>query len=442
MSSSFPKRVKRLATASRVFPNYRLAGFYEALSQTVTVLEADLARLEAWQRSPTALQDSREFLATAVHELTHWLDGTSTLWGQALLVRIHNAMSAWESGTEADLWQVLALHNQLNRGGRAPYYAKVDQPGLVGSASTWKIGFSVGLEYGADGRPDPERPMVLVSFRDVHDARICRVPLTEMALLEANAMWAEGVTRSSILQAVPEAARAVDWAMTRNEWMRTIYTSDLAVYSAAVHLVAHFHGLTDAGAAFEVAGRLATLALNLPASAVERLAVPADVRAGWGARVDALLRMRDPGFVFFVLCHVAPRYEAGVDPQDWLEATLRAAGLPAGVELTTAAAHDRRRLRTSELRDGGWAARAEASLLIGLENFVNRGGVAPPRPLSPESLGAGSPFQLPPVVLSDESLAPLSARTIGHPLLEPLTSLRVATEYEAWADEFVNACRF
>ena len=182
--------IKRLSGGNPLFSGARIAGFYEMMSQTITILSHDAPAIEGEQRAAEYPASAREFLTTSIHELTHWLDNTTTLWGQDLLVDTHNAISAFARHEEDNFWRVAALDNRLRREALSDFYTVFDQAGAPpGDARRWKWQISCGLEYGVDGRTRADRPIIFVVFNDAKDRRIARVPLTVLSLLEANAVW-------------------------------------------------------------------------------------------------------------------------------------------------------------------------------------------------------------------------------------------------------------
>jgi hypothetical protein len=436
---SLSQTIQRLASESQLFRTVGLAGQYDPLSQAVTVLTADSEALERWVASPNFYYAASEYLITGVHELTHWLDHTSTLWGQSLLVAIHNGWTVWHGQREEEFWRIVALHREIARGARSQYYSVTDQPDAEnGSAGTWRYEVTSGLEFGPDGRLNPDRPIVFASFVDASGARVGRVPLTVMALLEANAMWAEHVARSQIIASLRNESRVVEEPIERSKVLKALYSPRLLLYSAATHLVGIAQQTSSASVAMQLASALALVALNLPRSMARDLTAPSEHRDRWGHRVDRLLELGDHGYVFLLLCTAAPRFEAGTDLTEWTEATLQAAGLR-GLEHVRAAAADGMRALEADLVAGQWAGRGKAILQIGRENFVHR-GITPATLVSLDSIRPESPLRLPHVVLFDEVLAPLSSLVVDEPLLDPGASVEVASEYQAWAAPFLAAC--
>lgn len=441
-SDSLSTRIKRLARATTVIPNLSTAGYYDFRSQTITVNVATADVLAAWERSSTPLYDAREYLATALHELTHWLDHTSTVWGQQYLVHLHDAHWAFERQDPGEFWRVMRLENAVQRGPASGngFYQYVDQPDAHGSASTWQWQLSAGLEFDATGRLNEQRPIPFISFNDRASERIVRVPITTLALLEANATWAEYVVRDQVLRTLPAPAQAVEREEVSRRAKQALYDPQLALYSAAAHLVANTQDLTAAFDAYRLASALSTLTLNLTPTLIQRLRVPVDVEARFGDRVGRMLANADHGFAFLLLALAAPRAAEFPDVGAWVGATVAAAGLPSLPGVQGAAARQMAQLVAQLPPDGPTRQRATALLQVGARNFATR-GVAPAEPLTLTVRDAECPYVLPSVVLDDGEAVRFGGLPIVDTSLGIEESVTWANRYFKWAYEFSAACR-
>ncbi len=435
-------RIKRLARATAVIPNLSTAGYYDFRSQTVTVNIATADRLAAWEQGAHPLLDAREFLATALHELTHWLDHTSTLWGQHYLVQLHDAHWAFEQQDPHEFWRVMRLENAIQRGPAIGegFYQTVDQPEAHGSATTWKWRLSVGLEFDASGRLNEERPIPFISFDDRDDQRIVRVPLTVLALLEANATWAEYRAHELILRTLPPGAYEVEREPVARRAAQALYDPQLALYAAAAHLVANTQDLTAAFDAYRLASALATFTLNLPTTLMPRLRMPSEVEARFGDRAHRLLSNGDYGFAFLLLALAAPPFREYEDPAAWVGATAAAAGLPSIPAVHGAAKREMARLAAELVSTGPTRQRASALLRVGVRNFAVR-GVVPAEPLTVAIRNADCPYLLPNVVLDDAAEVRVGGAPLDDASLGIAPSVDWADAYFRWAYTFSAACR-
>jgi hypothetical protein len=221
--------------------------------------------------------------------------------------------------------------------------------------------------------------------------------------------------------------------------MERLYTPELALYSAATHLVAGLQRNGRADLAYRAAAALSGLVLNLPNRLFRGLPVSAAMRVHWGGRVDALLNAHDRGFAYLLIAQVAPPITEPFSVEEWLEQCCRASGLPTLAEIRTEA-EDAFARYPGMLLDGPLAERGRAQLELGRCNFQYR-GIAPERPLSLAVRNIDFRMVLPPLVLADDTLTSISAYTVNNPLLEVGPSVQLAEKYQSWAREFLRACR-
>lgn len=424
----------------RLFPNTETLGFYEPLAQTVHLNKYDSTTIDRAKASDNFLVAARDFLRLTAHEMTHWLDHTSTLWGQSLLVEMHNALNAWASDTEGEFWRVAALDNRFRREGLSLFYTKVDQPGLPpGNAATWRWKPTCGLEFGADGRMREDRPIAFVVFSRLDENRISRVPLSIVSLLETNAMWSEMKVNAEICGSVSGDARNSRWSAISAAYLRELYTADLTLYSAAAHMVATYAQTQEIGQTFRLTSALTNVILNLTSVTYGCLRIDDEIKREWGDRADALVSMCDPGFAFLCLSRCAPEVEERFNTGIWLNECCARAGLPSVEELRQDAAAAIASV-PRYLTEGMFTERAMALLKAGRENFPRWGPLGPNHPYVGMFSKEGE-YKLPPVVMSDNVLVRVAEQTVNDAQLDPHASDAIAHEYSSWAAEFLRACR-
>jgi hypothetical protein len=433
-------RLTRLANHNKLIPNLATLGSYDLLSQGVTVSCVTADQLGAFATSAHPISAAKDYWSTATHELAHWLDHTSSLWGQSSVIQVYNALDAFVQQRESGFWKVIELENARRRGRTATFYSTIDQPDApIGAASSWRQDVSCGLAYGADGRPNSSEPIVFISFLDVSRKRIARVPLTPMALLEASATWSEYFTKMQIVRTLPKQYQAVEFTDLNKELMTALYSPRLGLYSAAAHLLARQLGITRADVAYECAAALSLLALNLPVDILGLLMIPEEIRGTWSGRWEVMLANGDRGFVFLLLCRAASPITPGMDVQLWLNNTVLAAGLPDLHEVERRVEMQLNDLpRTLQVNDSRLRDQAESVLKTGRSNATIR-SIRLASPLSLDLQRGNPPLQLPPVVLGDGTLQVIAPNTIT-PVMSIEEMADLAWKYDGWATEFADAC--
>jgi len=447
------QKLKSHAKNLGIFANLEVIGFYDDFSQIVTLDYLDeqsfLHLLQSFQKAKggqnaqqAALQANYEpmtrFYSTCVHELTHWLDHTSTLWGQRQLVLIYNAINAWTNQNEQEFYRIAIANSERHRARLATYYTEIYRKDQQEATITpWRYEYGSGLEFGIDGRPRSDRPFVFTVFSNSSNERIIRVPFSMFALTEANATYAEFKVKSQSLALLDEDSRLVEQRRLEQEIRQNLYSSELVIYSVATHCLANSTRVDEGFQAYEFSSALATLCLNLPRNIFHSLSVPEEFDA-WGDRVQALQELADPGFAFFTIAKQAPHYQNEISVEQWLEEALSNAGLPNLETIKNSTIAQMGELE-DEILEGNYADKLRSLLSVGRENFIRR-GVWGEHVLSMTTLNTTS-MMLPPIILGDGYTTPVVSSTIP-------TSPQ---DIEQWIDEivkiggsieqFIRACR-
>ncbi|NJL22057.1 MAG: hypothetical protein HC895_16585 [Leptolyngbyaceae cyanobacterium SM1_3_5] len=448
------QKLKFHARTSGIFANLEAIGSYHDFSQLVFLdyldEESFLQLLQSFQSNTegdrnaqkAALQANYEsmarFYSTCVHEFTHWLDHTSTLWGQKQLVLIYNAINAWTNQNEQEFYRIAIANSERQRARLAIYYTekyKTDQQ--QASVTRWQYEYGSGLEFGIDGRPRADRPFVFTIFSNSRSERIIRVPFSMFALTEANATYAELKVKSQSLTLLDENFRLVGQRRLEQEIQQNLYNSELAIYSVATHCLANSVEIDECFRAYEFSSALATLCLNLSQNVFYSLSVPDEFNV-WGDRVHALQELVDPGFAFFVIAKQAPKVKNEVSIEQWLEEALSNAKLP-NLETIKSSAVAQMRELDSEILEGDHADQLRSLLSVGRANFVQR-GIWGQNVLSMETLNKTS-IMLPPIVLGDGYITPVVATTIPTSSQALQQWIEQTAKIEVSIDKFIRACR-
>jgi hypothetical protein len=448
------QKLKYHAKDFGIFANLETIGSYDDFSQMVFLdyldEESFLQLLESFQSNTKgdkaqkdALQANYEattrFYSTCVHEFTHWLDHTSTLWGQRQLVLIYNAINAWTNQNEQEFHRIATANSERHRARLAIYYTekyKVDHQST--DTTPWQYQYGSGLEFGVDGRPRTDRPFVYTVFSNSSNQPVIRVPFSMFALTEANATYAEFTVKSQSLAFLGDDPKLVEQLRLEQEIRQNLYDPKLVIYSVATHCLANSIGIDECFQAYEFSSALATLCLNLPKELFQNLSVPEELKA-WGSRVQALQELSDPGFAFFTIAKQAPTSGDKLSVEQWLQEALKNAGLPS-LEIIKDLAIVQMQELEDEVIEGLYADQLRALLSIGRENFVHR-GVWGQNVLSMENLHKTS-IMLPSIVLGDGYTVPVVPTTIPTNPQGVEQWIDQIIKIEISIEQFVRACRF
>ncbi|HIK06102.1 MAG TPA: hypothetical protein IGS40_15525 [Trichormus sp. M33_DOE_039] len=361
------------------------------------------------------------------------------MWGQRQLVLIYNAINAWTNQNENDFWRIILANSERRRARLATYYTeeyKVEQQESI--ITPWQYKFGSALEFGIDGRPRPDRPFVFTIFSNFIGERLCRVPFSVFSLTESNATHAELKVKGQALTLLNENSRLVEQSHLESKIRQNLYNSKLAIYSVATHCLANCIELDEVLKAYELSSALATFCLNLSKTLFDSLIEPEEFSI-WQDRTKSLKELADPGFAFLTIAKRAPKYHNSLSVEDWLTDALINAGLP-DLETIHNLAYTQMQELEYEILDGRYSNKLRLLLSIGRYNFVQR-GIWGQNTLSMENL-LQTTMQLPPVVLGDQFVVPVTSKSIQFRPDEMDQWIDEIINIEASLDRFIQACRF
>lgn len=251
----------------------------------------------------------------AVHEYTHFVDASSTLWGLRHLTLLDSANRAPGNPIGEEVFPHAKMFFDHVRSIRWPDYY-TEQYGLGDSTKRpWSAEITGGRVFDANGRIS-SRPIVFVRFGDNSGKPLVRSPLSTVSVLEASAFGQELMFRMNLISALQEDARLVEMREMTRQTLDYIYHQGLTEYSVCAHLFANRQGCPDAAIAYACVALLARWSLNIPAAALpiisNKLATVLKETLGWdpGSKATSLIRdaidSHDIGAIFYVLVCCLP----------------------------------------------------------------------------------------------------------------------------------------
>jgi hypothetical protein len=313
-----------------------------------------------------------KFFSTCIHELTHWLDHTSTLWGQRQLIFIYNAINAWTNQDEQEFYKIVIANSERARARLSTYYTEKYNVNLNNhTGKPWQYDYSTGLEFGIDGIPRKDRPILFTGFYNSDHERVIRIPLSMMSLTEVTATYAELQVMQQGLSFLDENSRLVEESRIKKEKLKNLYNPELAIYSVAAHCLSNSIKIDETIEAYKFSSALATLCLNLPEDLFNSLIVPDDFYV-WGERLQYFKDIADPGFAFFIIARQAPKYRENMHVEEWLQKSLKNSGLP-NLEKIKSLAEAKMEDLKSGVSQGMYSEQLRLLLLVGRKNFIERG---------------------------------------------------------------------
>jgi hypothetical protein len=368
-----------------------------------------------------------------IHELQHWFDHTSTVWGQRRLVSAFNAIHARSSNIASEFWRIASHLREMRGDYLADYYTTMGEKKVLGDGEPWRFQLTSGYRFDSLGKLDLQSPVVFTQFKWGDGSAACRVPFSVSALLECSAMDMEVKARVNGMTALEIGEQRVERQLLHRESQKNLYAPEVAVYSVAVHACANRLSLNDVVTAYDVAGALSSICLNLPSGTFKSIVTPSEFDP-WRERVDGLIRRCDRGYAFLALLYNAPR-QFGGDVREWIDGALRASGLPVVSDLRPLVLQEMSGLR-AEAISGEFDDRLSWLLGLGVRHFEECDMTVK----AVDAMVDPGSRCFPPVVLGDCSLKQLGPAARWHD----------ATEVESWWEtcrlqrsmwtEFTDAC--
>ncbi|MEZ6165360.1 MAG: hypothetical protein R3B67_13105 [Phycisphaerales bacterium] len=326
---------RELAVGSRwrIFPATTTLGFYDSFAQYIELSAVSSVELrEAIDGDALAAIKCLPLLA---HELQHWADHLSTLWGRQRLIRSLEAMDSRRSNDPEVFWKITDYLRLLESDYFSTYYQTIGKSTpQIGPSRPWAWQLTAGMRFDVDGRLAANRPIFFTQFAWPDGSHACRVPFSVSALLEARAMAAELSAHFVAASNLPEAESKVEQRIASEKLISRLYNPELAVYSVGAHLVGNLVGLKDAMQAFQLASQIAHVSLDLPKSLFSYLKIPNDFEP-WKTRVPGAIESMDRGFVFLLLLFHAKQI-GDLEVDEWLSEVLLQSGLPTIAEIREA----------------------------------------------------------------------------------------------------------
>lgn len=249
----------------KLFPNTSTLAYYSPFGQHIVLNSIEQNQYE------NAIKDfynpsNLPIIKTISHELRHWRDHHSTLWGINNLIDVYNAINARLLNNPDNFHYISKFIKSAKKSDLTEYYHtilssyKVTKGGLY-----WKWNLTVGSRFDHDGIINHNKPIPFVRFLNPENNEVLsRTPLSNTSLLETNAVFEEIKITNEIFSKLDDDVRIVETQLMDAEYFRWVYNQELTLYSAIAHLVSSITGATDIISTFKTSNEISNLLLNLP----------------------------------------------------------------------------------------------------------------------------------------------------------------------------------
>ena len=275
-------------------------------------------------------------LPLAIHEYTHFVDSTSTLWGLTHLMMMNRGYSSNPvfGGKEQDFQYAKAFYDHCRRIRLPKYYTTVN----IGSDDSrpWKSSISAGYLFDSKGR-STVNPILFSRFENQGGIGIVRSPVSTVSLLEASAMAQEVFCHLSLILATEDDFKLVEQKCYSKSTVDYLYKKEITEYSVCAHVLANKQGIADVFEAFRLCAAIIRIVLNFSPEAFRRIARRCPIQEllqtnnieGFTGRMREGLKSGDIGTLFYLICLALPTrtYATADDVMNGVSEALRQLGI-------------------------------------------------------------------------------------------------------------------
>lgn len=286
---------------SNIFPNTTVAAYYDQIHQLINISKYDFSEFESVKLS-NITEDNADKISLFEHELTHWIDHTSTLWGQKNIVLLFNAINAYANQDINEFWRIKLLDKAFHQDAFYHYFSEKHNHIPGNEKDRWRYTITSGVRFTSDGKPNHEKPILFVRFASHDEIPISRVPISVASILETNAIKAEyDIKWRAMLLETDPAAKIIREKTLFKEIIGLLYHPDLTLYSVIAHLTANLNDENDVIKTMFTTSAIGTFVLNFPNKLYSKLKIPEIKEQLWKDRYKSFVNNKDIGATYYFL---------------------------------------------------------------------------------------------------------------------------------------------
>jgi len=290
-------------------------GCFDFFTCIVCLNSVNSSQFEQFQKARVSKDYSvlSKITPLAVHEFTHFVDSTSTVWGMNHLRKMNDAYCSnnIKGGTEYDFYKAKSFLEHA-RSLRLPgYYTLIDS--AKSPTRPWQYRITMGKQFGLDGKLS-ENPILFSHFSNAHGGLLARSPVSTVSILEASAMSNEMVTRLALINDLNKDERLVENGVYQREAFNYVYDQNITEYSVCVHIVANHLNCKDLFVSFQICSIITRLVLNFPKSLFGKVLESTEIHKvlcipeghEFEHRMKSGIKSRNLGILFYLICKALP----------------------------------------------------------------------------------------------------------------------------------------
>ena len=198
-------------------------------------------------------------LPLAVHEYTHFLDFTSTLWGMKHLLGLSRCIDTPEDERKFHVFK--SFHDHVRKIRLPKYYFVINEN--EDAAGKWTAYSTSGVMFNNQGFVTDE-PIFFINFFNKDGKHLARSPISTVSLLEASAMSGEILSRISLVRRLSGNDRLVENHILQRKILRDVYDHTTTEYSVCFHFLANVLNISDLALVARFVEKLVRLIFNMP----------------------------------------------------------------------------------------------------------------------------------------------------------------------------------
>lgn len=255
-----------------------------------------------------------KIMSLAIHEYTHYLDCTATVWGfnYISLMRdaYHSNTGLYPDVKESEYHKAINFHRHLRFIRLPSYYTLVKKS--VSTSGNWSYLQSVGNRYDANGFVS-DHPILFITFLNSDNEVLVRSPMSALSVLECSAMANEVVFKvNAINQLEGSDSLELERNIYNSELSKYLHDSEITEYSVCAHLVSSKLGIEDTYQVFLSCSILCRFVLNATQEVFDHIYNNFDFceifeMEGNDVIIEKVkkgISLGEVGFLFYILCLV------------------------------------------------------------------------------------------------------------------------------------------
>lgn len=254
-----------------------------------------------------------------IHEYTHYLDVTSSLWGLSFIkemVESYKTNPALYDAQESVFWKAKKFSRRISSLKYNDYYTTLESDD---DSRPWKCIPSVGTVFDEKGCIS-NRPILFFSYHNSKDDRIVRTPVSMVSLLEASAMIQEWEANLIAVSLMDDVSRNIAGSKLKEKIIDFVYDCFLAEYSICFHFIAIQQQTKDINDTFALGKKIINICLNISDSDLSKIDVhkiarsydekyylESNVDGFWDKIKVGINEFFDRGMLFFLITLAVPK---------------------------------------------------------------------------------------------------------------------------------------